>query len=186
MLFTVKPNKSIFDVNPELNSIREFAVLNSKQMTYVAFASDYQSPFRQLPLKQRKEKAILQAGYRVDSDGKRPDKNARDIIAGKNPKINAAIRKYMDIQYDEDHENINAYDTQLGEIRAFFKKPGKDPDDLKRAVDMMKVYKDLVKTRKDLLKSLGLRDDEEFLSEDNDETSKEVSTLDLVNQENID
>ena len=86
----------------------------------------------------------------------------------------------MELQYDEDWENLKAFDEQMSEIRDFLKKKNKKSAELKMASQMMKDLVNLNKSREELVKSMGLREGEEA---DSDVVLKEVSTLDLINQE---
>lgn len=174
MLFSIVPKKSIFETNPELLSIPEFANLSEKQMRFLVYAYDYRSPYRQLPMDDRKKKAALTAGYKIESS-----KNfAREGVLPESMEKGAS--KYLELQYDEDWENLKAFDEQMKEIRDFLKKKDKKSAELKMATQMMKDMVSLNKAREELVKSMGLRDGEE---EDSDIVIKEVSTLDLINQE---
>ena len=80
MLFKITRG-SIFEDNPELNNIPEFASCTSNQLKYVMFTYDYKSPLRGMDLDPRKKKACELAGYKLEKGGRRPDKTARMMIA---------------------------------------------------------------------------------------------------------
>lgn len=175
--------KDVFDDNPELRSIPEFDKLTDRQMKFVIFVYDYKSPFRNLPMEQRKKKAALQAGFKWSPTENRPDRNTRDIINGNVTSVEHASHKYMELQFDEDYENLKAYDEQLSEIREFFKKKEKSVDEMNKALAMMKAFKGLIIDRKELIKALGIREEEEEVDDVNE---RELSTIDVINQEMFD
>lgn len=122
MLFSVHSDiatgkKDFFEMNPGARAIPEFSTLTSNQMFAVTLIADrdYDSPLRTLSEKVRREKAVLIAGYKREPDGKRPDKNARNIIDGKVESVEAAIKKYYEIQYDEEKAILSSLNTQIKE-----------------------------------------------------------------------
>lgn len=104
-------------MNPGALAIPEFSTLSSNQMFAVTLIADrdYDAPLRTLSEKDRREKAVLIAGYKRETDGKRPDKNARNIIDGKVESVEAAIKEYYRIQYDEEKAILSSLNTQIKE-----------------------------------------------------------------------
>lgn len=130
MLYKIREGVSVFEDNPELLTIPEFAKLYSttafvknedrdRRMRYVMLVADRRSPLRSLPEKQRREKATLIAGW--GKEGNRPDKNAREIIAGKITPIEEAIVKYREYQYDEHQDTLDTVNKQIDEIKEYLK-----------------------------------------------------------------
>jgi 5'-3' exonuclease len=117
MLFKIKHDVDIFELNPELRAIPEFDGVNSRQMQVVALVADYESPFRTLPEKVRREKACETAGYRLEANG-RLDRNGRAVIYGEVQSIERAIKKYREIQYDHRKAMFEAIDAQIHEAIA--------------------------------------------------------------------
>lgn len=119
--------KDFFEENPGARAIVEFNSLTSKQMLCVCLIADiaHDSPFRSLPEKIRREQATKTAGYGME-DGKRPDKNARNIIAGKTESVEKAIIKYKEIQYDEDLAILEALERQIQETIAIMQMDKKE------------------------------------------------------------
>ena len=113
MLFKIKKDVPLLELNPEMAVIEEFAKLTDKQMMVVMLVADYKSPLRSLPDRTRREKACLTAGYGMEDD--RPNKNVRDIVHGKVHRIEEALAKYKELQYDETREAIEAIDAQINE-----------------------------------------------------------------------
>jgi hypothetical protein len=115
VLFKLIEGKDFFELNPEALAIKEFGDRTSQQMWVVALVADYESPLRQKSERDRREIAVGIAGYKKEADGKRFDKNGRNVIEGKVPTIELAIAKYREIQYDEDQEMLKAVNSQIQE-----------------------------------------------------------------------
>ncbi len=111
MLFKIIAGKDIFDLNPGLKAFEEFNVIDNQQMTAVALFADYDSPLRTKPEKERRELAAKIAGYPME--GKRLNKNGRTFVAGETPRLEKAIEKYREIQFDEQKALLEAYDQQI-------------------------------------------------------------------------
>jgi len=160
MMYKVKHGEDVFELNPELRAIEEFSRLTSRQMTYVILTTDYLNPFRKLTAEDRKYHAALQAGYKLEKDGKRLDMNARNVIAGKDGKIEAAISYYSKIQRDEDRETYISICFLISQVRDANNIPNKTLTDLKTIVDMNigKLDK-LMETKKKLEEILDFRED---------------------------
>lgn len=111
MLYKIRDGHDVFQDNPELLAIPEYANITDRQFRVVALVADRRSPLRTLPEKQRREKACMIAGYGME--GTRPDKNARTIIAGGVASIEAAIAKYKEYQYDENQATLDSTNTLI-------------------------------------------------------------------------
>src|SRR5688572_32345531 len=98
MLYKLIHGQDVFILNPELKAIEEFEPLTDRQMRYVILATDYKSPMRKLNAADKKTRAAMEAGYKMEKDGKRLDMNGRNLIAGKNEKVEKAIKKYKILQ----------------------------------------------------------------------------------------
>ena len=57
MLFRIMRDKDFFDSNPQAELIDEFSKLTSDEMKYIALVYDYDSPYKNLGKRERKEKA---------------------------------------------------------------------------------------------------------------------------------
>lgn len=159
MLFKLDIGHNVFELNPELLAIAEFARLTDRQFRYVAFATDYRSPFRKLAPEERRLQAALTAGYKYQKDGKRPDTNTRSLIEGKTTAVIAAIRKYNELQKDEDYETLLSISTLIGQIRELNAKKDKNLNELEKAVKMTSQLKPLMETKKHLEDLLEFRED---------------------------
>jgi hypothetical protein len=119
MLYKIRQDQSVKELNPELDSIPEFADLTDRQMVYVIFVADRRSPLKTLPDKAKKEKATQLAGWGME--GTRPDKNARTVISGGVPAIEKAILKYRELQWDENQDTLDTINAQIQEIKDYMK-----------------------------------------------------------------
>lgn len=108
--------KDFFDENPGARAIKEFNDCTSRQMFFVCLVADRDpdSPLRSLPEVKRRTKAAEVAGWPLE-DGKRLDKNGRNLVAGKVESVEAAIIAYRNMQYDELKDMFDAVDTQVQE-----------------------------------------------------------------------
>jgi len=137
MLFKINQTDNVFDLNPGLHSIPEFAKLDDpdinartpevrdRRIKFVILFSDKKSPLRTLPEKQRREEAAKLAGYLME--GKRLDRNGRSVVGGEVEVIEAAIKKYREIQFDEDEDTLRTLYSQIQEIKDFLKTDKKIP-----------------------------------------------------------
>jgi hypothetical protein len=114
MLFKIKHDKDIFELNPELRAIPEFDKLEPRQMQVVALVADYNSPLKSLPEKERRTKACELSGYKFESIG-RLARDGRAVVYGERHTIEAAIKRYREIQYDERRATLEAIDAQINE-----------------------------------------------------------------------
>mgnify|MGYP000219770075 CR=1 FL=1 len=189
MLFRVEHGKSPFELNPELRAIEKFHDLTERQMNYVILSSDFKTPYRKQAIEQLKYNAAVTAGYKLEKDGKRLDMTGRNVVAGKDGKVEAARKYYKEaLDKDEDYSTLLSLSNLIGQIREFNNLPHKSPTDLKTAVDLNigKLDK-LMETKKKLEEILDQREDApvaELIATTEDETVDEgaLSILAKVNQ----
>lgn len=113
MLFKVHHDKDFKEINPSHEAIPNLERLTSKQLMFVALVADAESPLRTLPDKKRREEAAKLAGYPLEADNKRLDKNGRNLVDGKVPTVEIGITTYKDLQYDEQRAMLDAVDAQI-------------------------------------------------------------------------
>ncbi len=188
MLFKVVTGKDVFELNPELRAIAEFEPLTDRQMKYVILSTDYKSPFRKLNPKDKKERAIIEAGYRMDSNGKQPDFNARKVITGKNEQVEKAIKKYRILQKDEDYETILSLGKLISDIRDFNGKQDKSASDIEKAIKFSKDLPTLLKAKREVEDILEMREEEvtdveEVTNTDEEIKESSLAILALINEE---
>lgn len=177
MLFKVN-EKPLFEENPGLNSVPEFNGKSERMLRYVFLVYDYDSPYRKIPLEQRKNKCVILAGYKLESDGKRLDKNARDIVSGNNPTTNQIIKAFMELQGNPEKEALAAYDAQIYEWKELMHKKNKTDKEREHVFKVMKEMPTFLEKRRQMLEIIG-----EVAIAATDEISRPMSTLDQVNSE---
>ena len=148
----------IMEDNPEFSAVPEFERLTERQLRYVMLVDYHGSPLRLMKPDQRRYRAALMAGYKLEKDGKRLDVNGRNVVAGKDGSIEAARKVLNDIQYDNEWELMGALNTQLDEIVKFFKKPDKTTQELDKSVQLMTKLPAILETKKKILEILNFRD----------------------------
>ena len=162
MLFKVVPNQSIFETNPEMEVIEAFMKCTERDMKYICLVYDYKSPLRQMPIIQRKEKAIIDAGYGMEKDMKRPNRRAREITGGKRRVVQEAIKEFLSIQHDDDKELALAVATQIHQFQVFLKQPDKTAVELEKAIKIIEKLPQIKKNQRELEEVLRLREEEEL------------------------
>lgn len=186
MLFKVQKGKDVFTLNPELKAITEFEPLTSRQMEYVILAYDYTTPFRKLAWDKRKEMAAIEAGYKLEKDGKRLDMNGRNATAGKNVAIDKARKKYQEIQKDEDYETLLGLNKLISDIRKLHTASDKSLQELEKAVKMAIDLPKIIKAKKEIEEILDMREEEvpEIQSTQTEKAEDIVKNLSILAQLN--
>jgi len=185
MLVKVEYGKDIFELNPELKAIEEYAKLTSRQMTYVALVTDYGSPFRNLGKEEMKFQCALESGYKLEKGTTRLDTNGRSLVAGKVGAVETAILKYKTIQKDVDREAWISLKMLIIQITELNMKADKTIAELEKAIKFTKELPSIMKAKRELEEVLNIRaEDSSAISAHDDETvrEEELSTLDLLNE----
>lgn len=188
MNFKLRLDKDVFEDNPELRTIPEFShkQFTDRMMKYVMLMELHLSPLRLLRYEDRKYKAALLAGYKLEKDGSAPDVNMRNVLNGKVASIEAGLRAMRELQFDEDRDIDEAYNMQINEIVQFFKKPGKTVFELEKTTKLMKELPDLLEKRKKIREILNFRvqDSLEVSEASTNGTKVNKSVLDMYNENN--
>lgn len=181
MKFKVTDN-DVFDDNPELRAIPEFVNVPSRSLKYIFFVFDFHSPYKNIPLDSRKELAAKDVGFKMEKDKEgreiRLDKNAREVIGGKNDAVEAATKKFDLLQDNIEQRLIVSYDEQLEEFMLLMRKKDKSDREQALVMTVVKQLPEFLKNRKKILEILNLSK-EEVQSED-----KDLSDIDQFNQGN--
>lgn len=183
MLFKVEPNKDVFSLNPQAKAIEEFSHMTSKMFTCLILYADYKSPLRQKPPADRFRLAAIQAGYKVDSHHQTQlEKRARELFAGDNVYWEAGLKKYMEIQHDEDREYLSMIDQQIENIRSMLKTATDDEAQIKKRNEILSGLPGLIETKRKLSRILDM--EEEIMGNTESETNGEPRKLSLVDKLN--
>lgn len=179
MLFRVEPKKSVRTLNPELESIEAFYKIPERNLEYIFLVYDYESPYRKLPLEQRKEKVAFMVGFKKEKGRNVLDKNARNIMNGKNAPTQKALEAFRELIYDSDRDTYQSIEDLISNIRRELRTPSKGSQDMKHKAALAKDLPALSQTKKQLAQILEIKDDVEEESEDENE---KMSTLEMMNE----
>ena len=182
MLYKITQN-DIREDNDSIDATPEFVELNSRELKYIFLVYDFDSPLRQLSLKDRKEQAAENAGYKREN-AKRLDRNARELISGKVKKVMNAIPALKKQLRDLDREALEAYDTNLEDYIKKIKEPKEKKEDWDLNLKIIAQYEKLLIGRKRIIENLNLRAD--YVEEEETAEETELSTLDKINAALID
>jgi len=110
-----------FEINPGLKAVEKYNKLTDRQMFFVLLVADpsKDNPLKTLSGRERRERAAILAGYPLEADGKRLDKNGRNLVAGKIESVEEAIEEFKKNTYNEREKSREALRKQIAEIREF-------------------------------------------------------------------
>lgn len=180
--------KDIRETNDTVDAIAAFALCTSRELKYVFLTFDFDTPFRQLTFEDRRLKAALEAGYRMEKTRDYPDKTTRKLLNGGYPKVEDAINAFKGLRRDIDRETLESYNTQLEQFVEYSKQPKESHKDWEVAMKINKGIFELLKLRKSIVEILDLRADfkEELIGKvEEAEETKEVSALSRRNEKKI-
>lgn len=181
MLFKVDLKKTILETNPDIETIEEFVDVPDRTLKYLFLVYDYETPYKKLPLEQRKEKVALKVGFKLEKGRNIFDKNARDVMNGNNKKANIALKAFKELIYDSDKETLKSIDDLMSNIREEIRTPGRNAADMKNKAALAKELTSLASTRKQLAQILEIQDIS-VEEEDEESSDNKVSTLELLNE----
>lgn len=179
----VEMNQTEFTrLTAKMLEIEEFKNLTDKMFRCLVLFADYKSPFRQKPKEDRFKLAALEAGYSIDSHHQNQlEKRARELIAGDNKYWNAAYKRYMEMQHDEDREVLSMVDQQIDNIRKMLQTPTEDEKLLQTRSKLLGDLPGLIETKRNLSRIMGK--EEEFMGNVQEEKQQERSLVDEFNEE---
>lgn len=179
MLFKIDKDKPVIDQNPEIAAFEKIPLLTDRQLRWMLLVHDYGTPLRKLPMEERMAKACDMVGYKREKDSGRHDKNARELMAGKSPRMNEALVEFMGIQYDQDKELMVGYDIQIADAIELMKKKDKSDKDWTILTKLNKELPGILRAKKELETTVGFRSQEESSSDDEEEP---LSALDRFHE----
>ena len=172
----------IRESNDNIDSTPAFVSLTSRELKYIFLVYDFESPLRQLSLKDRQEQSAENAGYKREN-AKRLDANARKLIGGKIKKVQDAIPVFKGQLHDLDREALEVFDTNLKHYMAQMKLKPESKEDWDINIKVTDKYEKLLISRKRIIENLNLRAD--YVEEEESVEEGELSTLDKVNEKII-
>ena len=129
VIYKLRQGADVFELNDGLMAVEEFAKLESRQMFFVCLCADpsRDNPVGTLSGRERREQAARIAGYKMEADGRRLDKNGRLAVTGQIKSIETAIERFKELHYNERQRSIEALKKQISEIRDFLEADKKIP-----------------------------------------------------------
>lgn len=182
MLFNVDFDKPVRDVNPEIDTIKDFKDIPDRSLKYVFLVYDYKSPYRELPIKQRKEKVAMAVGYRMEKGRNVFDKNAREVLNEKNYSVERARKAFQELIYDQDRDTYQSIDDLINNTKEFIRIKSIQAGELEKKIKMAKELPLLASTKKQLAQILEISDKIELEEE---EEGMKISTLEMTNEDLI-
>jgi hypothetical protein len=179
MIFKITKEGDFFEDNPTAYLIDDFKKINSRDMKYISLVYDYDSMLCNMPIYERKLRALELLEYDTNKDGNWP-KNVRDMIEGNSDKFVDAVRAFRGLMSDTDKETLAAYVAQLKECQRLLKKPNKSPSEINASAKMfkdMEQLRALIHKLKDELRQKAGKD--AFSSDDIEEES--LSLVEEIN-----
>jgi hypothetical protein len=179
MLFNVDLDKPVRETNPEIDTIREFKDIPDRSLKYVFLVYDYKSPYRELPMQQRKEKVALMVGFKMETGRKMFDKNAREVLKEKNYAVERARKAFTELIYDQDRDTYQAIDDLINNTKDYIRKTSNIASEMDKKIKMAKELPALASTKAQLAQILDISDKIELDEEDEE---SQVSTLEMSNE----
>lgn len=179
MLFKVEPNKPVVESNPEIANFSSLSECTDRELRWIFFVFDYETPLRKIPYEERIQKAADIAGFKREPSG-RLDKNARETVSFKIPRIRPAVNEFMGLQYDQEQELLSAYNAQIDQAIQLMKKENKSDKEWMIVDRTNKMIQGWIKSKKDLELTLGYRSEQQQEETPEDEP---LSTLDMLHIE---
>lgn len=129
MIYKLRQGFDVFEDNPGLMLIKEFSILDSRQMMFVCLVCDFSrdNPIGTLTGRNRREQAARISGYKFEADGKRLDRNGRDTVLGNKPSVEAGIEEFKKIHYNQRQRSIESTKKQITEIQEFLEGDKRSP-----------------------------------------------------------
>lgn len=178
MIFKTDKDKNFFEMNPEALSLEFMPKCSSREAKWICLTYDYTTPLRNIPIEDRKEAAAKLAGFIMEHDTGRPDKNARNTISGKVEKVVEATKEFMTLQHDEEQELLKAYTEQLSQSIDMMMKKDKSEKEWGICDKINKNIPNLLAAKKELEVKLGMREEKE-----SDYDNEPLSALDIYHEE---
>lgn len=184
MIYKIEKDVDVKETNEGLKANEIFNKCTDRELRYIFLLYDIESPYIKMRFEDRKTKAALDAGYRMEKGGKRFDKNARQVLDGKSRRVNEAIKEFRTIQLasNTNYAVISALTAQIDRTVSFIE--GASTDNVKEMLDINRLasgLEGLIQTKVNIERILQVEDIQDL--EEDDETLTNLSTLDQVNTE---
>lgn len=179
MLFKIEKDKTVFQSNPEIQNFECMAACSDKELKFIFWVYDYETPLRKLPYDKRILKAGDLAGFSKDQAGYFIP-SARNTIAMKGDKMRNALREFNLLQFDQEKELIKAYDEEINQIIELIGKKDKSEKEWSLVKDFNLSVKKIIEAKKELEEAVGMRGTDLVEGSDDFTTAKPLSLLDML------
>lgn len=129
MLYKLKSGVDPKTLNPGLEAVEAFNKLTDQQLFFVLILCDpsKDNPIKTLTGRERRERAAILAGYKLEPNGKRLARNGRSLVYGEVRAVEEAIEEYKRNNYNQVHHSKEALRKQIVEIRDFLESDKRIP-----------------------------------------------------------
>jgi hypothetical protein len=187
MLYKIENGKTVFESNPGLDSNEVFAKCSDRELRYVFLLYDVESPYINMRFKDRQHKAASEAGYKKEKDGKRFDRNAREVLKGSRIVVRRAIAEFKLIQQSSNtnYSILETVKTQIERNLNFIENVDEEKMTVKEMIDLNKLtngLQELIQTKVNIETILNVDPNVEE-EQGQDELVGNLSMLDQVNIE---
>lgn len=179
MIFKVLKDVDFFEANPEASLIEQFSVLTSDEMKYTSLVYDFDSPFRNIPIVERKEKILHILNFK--KRGNSWNKKILSMLDGVEKKYGIAAEYYRSLMKDLDKSTLFAYESQMEECQDFLSTKGKTSSDMKTAMQMQKMMEESRSVIKKLKEEIEIRDQVNEYLEEESVGSESLSLVEEIN-----
>jgi hypothetical protein len=179
MVFKIEKDKTVFQSNPELQNFECLSLCSDKELKWLFWVYDYETPLRKMPHEKRIYKAADLVGLPKDKEG-RLIPSARDILALKSPKLRNALKEFNILQFDQEKELIVAFDEEINQIIEMIRKSDKTDKEWSFVKDFNFQIPKIIKAKKELEESVGMRGAEQIAGVEEINDDKPLSLLDML------
>jgi hypothetical protein len=171
--------------------VEEFRTLTDRQAEFVALISDFESPIpKGLPDKERRKLAALQCGWKTRGDKNMVlDTRGLDMVHGKNPGVEIAIKKYKEFQKEisPDYQMLEFLNERIEHLKTTIRTPSADLTEEKIKTSLTKELFELYEEKREFEKKIGKPVDPNVVgevdSDAEDGGDRNLSLIDKVNTE---
>jgi hypothetical protein len=180
MHFKVDLHLPLHQTAPELSLVPALEGIPERILKWTFLVYDFKSPYRKVPIEERKLQCALLVGFLMEKSGERPDKNTRLLLAGKNENAARAHREFMALQADEDRELYLGYQNMLRGWTELMNKEDKSDKDLALLAKVAKELPIYLKVKKELALIVG----DEAPGQDAKRSLSTIDRMSMAQQQN--
>lgn len=185
MIFKIIKGEDFFESNPSATNFEEFMALTSEEMKYTCLMYDYQTPFRNIPMKERPWKILGRLDFPKTKAGKYTADVMRMVYQDEK-KYRLATAALRDQMFDDELADRQAYKSQLEELREFLKKKDKSAQELGKIKLVREEMKGLRSDIEEIDSNVLLREEKEVITNETEDFGTiDASLVELMNDEDF-